>query len=546
MASEARIGIRSDSKDAERSITSVRGMLQKLGSDAKSSILAGVGLGAGISAFNVLSNAVRGTADALGGMVQSAIDDETSVTRLTAALHANVPGWDGNTEAIERTIEAGQRLGFTDDDTRASLAFLTAATHDATRAQELHGTAMDLARFKGIDLQTASEALVRVEGGRFRILAGLGIKLRDGATATEALAAVQAVAAGQAEKFGDTTAGAMKSAQIAIEEAGEAIGRELLPVVKELAVFARDKLVPAIRDFFAIIQSVPWGEIANGIGVIVHAFNPASDAIEHLRDEAKHLAEVSEASGRTTANNWIAMGEAMQTATEETADGIVEDFGELPGEMADAMLREQQKLTDAAAQLVAFTAEALSPAQVVARDIGFLTSTELAAGLVSDKPLVVTKAEELRDAALTELNQTAGAYSGGSAIAYAWINGMLVSMRALRQSLQDEMSRIKRLYGGSLPTAGPLQHPETGGASIAKAWLGGMVEELRGGLPLPGLNGNGASGFASGLAPAMAGVGGGGGGDIHTHVYLNEREIAEAVTHYQNFAQPGGPARLPR
>jgi len=130
-------------------------------------------------------------------MVRSAIDDEASVQRLTSALRANVAGWDGNLDAINKNIEAGMRLGFTDDDLRESLAFLTGATHDIGKAQEIQSTAMDLARFKGIDLKSATEALVKVEAGRFRILASLGIQLKAGATQTEALAAVQAIAAGQ-------------------------------------------------------------------------------------------------------------------------------------------------------------------------------------------------------------------------------------------------------------------------------------------------------------------------------------------------------------
>lgn len=196
-----------------------------------------IGAGAAITAkgLGLLDAAASGVVGTLTGMTERAIADEESVARLGASLRANVPAWNGSTVAIERRIKAAQRLGFADEDLRASLALLVGATHDVGKAQEIQATAMDLARFKNISLQDATEALTRVEAGSYRILKSLGIVLKDGATQTDALAAVQKVAARQAEDYANTTRGKTVAATIALDEAMEHLGKVGIPVVVEAA-----------------------------------------------------------------------------------------------------------------------------------------------------------------------------------------------------------------------------------------------------------------------------------------------------------------------
>lgn len=196
---------------------------------AKGGLLAGLGLGAGLGAIGLATSALSKMTDVMGDAVQAAIEEEASISKLDAALRANVDGYEGNTDAIEETLAARMRLGFADDEQRESLALAVAATHDETEALKLQRTAMDLARFKRISLKEATEALIKVEGGQFRILKTLGIQLPKNATATEALAAVQAVAAGQAEAFAETSEGRLLSSQIKVGEALEKLGGRALP-----------------------------------------------------------------------------------------------------------------------------------------------------------------------------------------------------------------------------------------------------------------------------------------------------------------------------
>lgn len=165
-----------------------------------------------------------------------------SIQKLGTSLKANVADFDGNTSAIERTLQARMKLGFSDDEQRDSLSKLVIATHDVNKALDIQRTAMDLARLKGISLADASAALVKVEGGQFRALKALGIVLKDGATATDALAAVQKAAKGQAEEYANTNAGKLLVSQVKVGEAMEKFGAVTMPLVAEATSFAADKL----------------------------------------------------------------------------------------------------------------------------------------------------------------------------------------------------------------------------------------------------------------------------------------------------------------
>jgi len=163
--------------------------------------------------------------------VQGAMEEQQQIARLGAALKANVPAWDGDMSAITGAVKARENLGFADDALRASLITLLPATHNIGKALAVQSTAMDLARLKGISLEDASAALTKVEGGQYRMLKSLGIVLKDGATHTEALAAVQQVAMGQAATYAGTLAGKTEILQAKIQDLTEEVGGALIPAL---------------------------------------------------------------------------------------------------------------------------------------------------------------------------------------------------------------------------------------------------------------------------------------------------------------------------
>lgn len=212
------------------------------GAELGRGLVQGLGLAGGLGAAHLVTNAVRKVIDVFGDATAAAREEEDSVARLTTSLEQSVPGWDGNTEAIERTLQARMRLGFSDDEQRESLSRLVGATHDVTKALDLERVAMDLARFKRIGLLEASEALIKIDGGQFRALKALIGSTDDIKTAEEALAAVRKVAGGQAEKIANTNSGKLLASQVKFGEALEKLGAVTMPLVTNATLAFVDAL----------------------------------------------------------------------------------------------------------------------------------------------------------------------------------------------------------------------------------------------------------------------------------------------------------------
>ena len=255
-----------DAGPLERTLSGLREKVRGLSSESgglRGSVLLGAGIGAGVAAWNALSNAIGGVSNFIVGAVKAGREEIAAIATLTQSIKANDAAWDGNIAAVEKVIDARQRLGFADDEQRLSLQRLVGQTKDLDKALELNRVAMDLARLRHIDLTAASDLVGKVYGGNIGILARYGIQLEKGTTATEALVKIQQMAAGQAEAFANTEEGAAESSRIALDNLTEDIGRLLLPMVTRLAIFVRDQVVPALSKFVEGLEDL--GRVAGPV-----------------------------------------------------------------------------------------------------------------------------------------------------------------------------------------------------------------------------------------------------------------------------------------
>lgn len=329
---------------------------ESMSSQLKGSVLAGVGIGAGISAFGLVSGAISGTVGFLGDAVKAGMDEEESISKLSASLKANVDGWDGNTAAIEKTMQAGIDLGFSDEEQRASLARLVAATHDVTDAMQLERTAMDLARFKGISLEEASQALINIDGGRYKALGQLIGSTKEITSRTEALAAVQRVAGGQAADYASTTSGKLLVAQTKFGEKMDELGSKTLPLVTGgigLLTDAMKGLDYIMGDIAQPAQTavVTLDNIKSGADLVTASFNSQHDAMAHAmgqltyaeqlaKDNISKFAEQTQTEAyHTSAAVSTSMGDVSAAAgrtaedVQKAADAMKSDFGSLASYM---------------------------------------------------------------------------------------------------------------------------------------------------------------------------------------------------------------------
>lgn len=229
----------------------------------------------------------------LNDMVGLAEKEAAGIAKLDASLktagqsYANVGG------QIEAYLSAeAQRIAMDDGAGRESLARLTMATGDYNTALSLLPLSADLAAAKGMDLVSASELVGKVAAGNVSMLTRYGIVLQEGATAEEALAAMQQRFAGQAEAFGNTSAGAAQKLKIAWDNAKEGFGAGFMGAFANV----RSSLAGLLTKFGPAIST-----IGTGLGAIA---NGAFNAIKSLVSSVMASMGVDMDSVASNAEGW--------------------------------------------------------------------------------------------------------------------------------------------------------------------------------------------------------------------------------------------------
>jgi hypothetical protein len=212
---------------------------------------AALGVAAGAAAIKIGKDAVK-----------AAIEDEQSQTRLATALKNSTDATDAQIKATEEYITKAQNAtGVTDIKLRGAFGNLIRVTKDTTKSQELLNLALDISAGTGKDVEAVAEALSKAYGGNLTALQRLDPSLRDviksGATADEVFKELGETFGGAAAAQADTFAGRMEIIKRRVEDAQEAIGKALLPILERIAKFVSDRLVPALEGLIAGLTGGP-------------------------------------------------------------------------------------------------------------------------------------------------------------------------------------------------------------------------------------------------------------------------------------------------
>jgi hypothetical protein len=223
---DAVLKITGDSTDLDKALKDVDSKIKSsTDSWAKNMRIAGAvmtSVGTGITGAMVLS-------------AKAAAEEDVGIQRLAVAMKNVGLTYDGANGSLEKWLDTMmQATGYEDSEQRDALSSLIILTGDLTKAQNLLTLAMDLARWKNIDLGTASDIITKVYAGNMGTLARYGIIVKEGSTATEALAQIQQAAAGQAETYGKTVAGQFDILKNSFGEVSESIGGVLIPILSDL------------------------------------------------------------------------------------------------------------------------------------------------------------------------------------------------------------------------------------------------------------------------------------------------------------------------
>ena len=190
-------------------------------------------------AFVPATAALAGLTAAAGLSVKAAIEDTAQQAELARTLKATTDATEAQVAAVETYIaETEKAAAVSDSELRPAFANLVRATGDVTEAQELMTLALDVAAATGKDLETVTEALQEGFQGEVGPLKELDKSLTDmiasGASADEVMAQLAETFGGAAQDSTETLEGRFKLMKIELDNAKEAIGMALLPVLEEL------------------------------------------------------------------------------------------------------------------------------------------------------------------------------------------------------------------------------------------------------------------------------------------------------------------------
>jgi hypothetical protein len=185
--------------------------------------------------------------------VKAAIEDEAAQKRLALALENVTGATEAQIAAVEEQIsKTALATGVADDKLRPALQRLATATGSVEQSQKLLTLALDISAATGKDVETVSNALGKAYEGNTASLARLGIGLSAAEIKTMGLqGAVTQLGqtfGGAAATQANTFEGQIARLRVGFDEAKEAIGAQLLPVIQRLLDYVVNVLIPKFQE----------------------------------------------------------------------------------------------------------------------------------------------------------------------------------------------------------------------------------------------------------------------------------------------------------
>jgi len=207
----------------------------------------------GVAALAAAAFAVKIGKDA----VEAAMADQKSQALLANSLRNTVGATDGAIAGVEKHITALQKqFSVVDDELRPAFGRLAAAFGSTTAAQEAMQIALDVSAFAGVDLATATDAIIKASQGQYkalnRLVPGIGaatVATKDFGKITDK---VSKIVGGSAATRAGTLEGKMNGLKIAFGEAMETLGYALLPVLEKFATMLTTQILPKVEAFVAL------------------------------------------------------------------------------------------------------------------------------------------------------------------------------------------------------------------------------------------------------------------------------------------------------
>ena len=209
--------------------------------------------------------------------VKAAEEAQASTARLATAMNNAKVNTDANREAVTKTIEKMEGLGFAGNSARQALGQLITTTGNVSEASKLMGVAADYARMKHVDLATAATVLSRGTVGAARAFREYGITLDTTLPKNEAIKKafdeLNQKIGGQAQAYLKTYAGQMELLHTRTEALKEGIGGALLPVLTKFLNWLMNgfEWLQKHKEIMTVLAAVIGTVLVAAIGAAVAA-----------------------------------------------------------------------------------------------------------------------------------------------------------------------------------------------------------------------------------------------------------------------------------
>ena len=262
-------------------------------------------LKATVASMSPVGAAGVAVADALIDMTTAAAEDRAEQEKLLAVYNTATGVMGDYNGEIDAAIKKGAEKAFSDSEVRAGLESLIVATGSADDANEELATAMDLARFAGVPLEKAADALAKAHQGQTGALAKLVPGLDTTAKKTDIIAQATELARGQADLYAESSEGMGKRSSDAFSEISETIGSAflpimdevvpaLIPIIEELGTLIKE-LLPLLKpviDAIVVALRIFIGVLRTLIGIIQDVVRFIGDMVQKVQDAANFIGSV--------------------------------------------------------------------------------------------------------------------------------------------------------------------------------------------------------------------------------------------------------------
>lgn len=243
---------------------------------------------------------------------KAAADDAKSAGILANALQNTTGATKDQISAVEDWIsKTSVATATADDQLRPALAALARTTGDVSQAQDLLGIALNTAAATGKPVELVAQSLSKAYAGNLgalnKLVPGLVDTTDKSVTFADAMAALQEKTAGAAEVAANNDP--YKKMGIAVDEAKEAIGAGLLPILQQLT--------PILVNVAGFIQ-----DNASKISTLMIAIGALSGAILAINGALKVYEAVTLAVKAATAI-WTVAQAALNIVLSANPIGLV-------------------------------------------------------------------------------------------------------------------------------------------------------------------------------------------------------------------------------